>query len=69
MSIERDLNAAINIRKFALIGSGVPADRRELTPVDRSVSIMVLLFREETGEARWKKQETSSFQGGCHIVL
>ncbi|SIM84399.1 RNA-guided endonuclease InsQ/TnpB family protein [Cuniculiplasma divulgatum] len=42
LTIDRDLNAAINIRKFALIKSGVPTDSGELTPVDRGANTFSL---------------------------
>ncbi len=46
LTIDRDVNAAINIRRFALIKSGVPTDGGEFTPVDRSANTISLLKRE-----------------------
>ena len=43
---DRDVNAAINIRRFALISEGVPTESGELTPVDRHTSALELLARE-----------------------
>ena len=43
---DRDVNAAINVRRFALISEGVPTDSGELTPVDRRTSALELLARE-----------------------
>ena len=43
---DRDVNAAINIRRFALISEGVPTESGELTPVDRRTSALKLLARE-----------------------
>ena len=43
---DRDVNAAINIRRFALISEGVPTESGELTPVDRRTSALELLARE-----------------------
>ncbi len=42
----RDVNAAINIRRFALISEGVPTESGELTPVDRCIAALELLARE-----------------------
>ncbi len=43
---DRDVNAAINIRRFALISEGVPTESGELTPVDRRTTALELLARE-----------------------
>ncbi len=43
---DRDVNAAINIRRFALISEGVPTESGESTPVDRHASALELLARE-----------------------
>ncbi len=44
---DRDVNAAINIRRFALISEGVPTESGELTPVDRRTTALALLERED----------------------
>ena len=43
---DRDVNAAINIKRFALISEGVPTESGELTPVDRGTTALELLERE-----------------------
>lgn len=43
---DRDVNAAINIKRFALISEGVPTESGELTPVDRCTTALELLERE-----------------------
>jgi transposase len=35
---DRELNAAINVKKFGLIQSKVPTDSRELTPVESAMA-------------------------------
>ena len=54
---DREWNAAINVRKFALIKAGVPTDSGELTPVDAVASVLSLLSREGVTQAKWLKQE------------
>jgi putative transposase len=35
LSLDRDENAAINLRRLGLSAAGLPVDRREVTPVER----------------------------------
>ena len=44
LSIGRDLNAAINIKKFGLIQTGIPTDSGEFTPME--ISLVGCLIRE-----------------------
>ncbi|MCL5881096.1 MAG: transposase [Candidatus Thermoplasmatota archaeon] len=44
LSIDRDLNAAINIKKFGLIQIGIPTDSGEYTPME--ISLVGCLIRE-----------------------
>lgn len=55
LTIDRDLNAAINIKKFALIKSGVPTDSGEFTPMDRSANTIFLLQKEGIQQVHWLK--------------
>ncbi len=55
--MDRDLNASVNVKKFALIRMAVPTDSGELTPVDRSANTLSLLEREGIGQVRWLNQE------------
>jgi len=61
LTINRDLNASLNIKKFGLIKTGVPADSGEFTPVDRSANTLSLLAREGIVQARWLNQEAPRF--------
>ena len=44
LSIDRDLNVAINIKKFGLIQIGIPTDSGEYTPME--ISLVGCLIRE-----------------------
>ena len=54
---DRELNAAINIKRFGLIKTGVPTDSGELTPVDTVTSALSLLEKEGIRQVKWLKQE------------
>ncbi|WP_298409698.1 transposase, partial [Ferroplasma sp.] len=57
LTIDRDLNAAINVWKMGMIKSGVPTDSGEFTPVDRNTSVLSLFEREGIVQVHWLKQE------------
>ena len=57
LTIDRDLNAAINVWKMGMIKSGVPTDSGEFTPVDRNTSALSLFEREGIVQVHWLKQE------------
>jgi putative transposase len=42
LSIDRDENAAINLRRLGLSVAGLPVDRREVTPVERKALTLAL---------------------------
>ncbi len=57
LSINRDINAAINIKKFGMISADVPTDSGKFTPVDRGADTLFQLEREGIGQVRWLRQE------------
>ena len=54
---DREWNAAINVKKFGLIKTGIPTDSGELTPVDTVTSTLSLLEKEGIKQVKWLKQE------------
>ncbi len=42
LSLDRDENAAINLRRLGLSAAGLPVDRREVTPVERKALTLAL---------------------------
>ncbi|MHB1439446.1 MAG: RNA-guided endonuclease TnpB family protein [Cuniculiplasma sp.] len=58
---DREWNAAINIKRFGLIKTGVPTDSGKLTPVDIIASTISLLEKEEIRQVKWLKQEAPRF--------
>ena len=62
---DREWNAAINIKKFGLIKTGIPTDSGEFTPVDRGINVLSLFVKEgirvntlvEAGSPRLKPWE------------
>ncbi len=54
---DREWNAAINIKKFGLIKTGIPTDSGELTPVDTVTSTLSLLEKEGIKQVKWLRQE------------
>ena len=61
LAIDRDLNAAINIKRFGLIKSGIPTDSGKLKPVDRSANTLSLLEKEGIAQVHRLKQEAPCF--------
>ncbi len=61
LAIDRDLNAAINIKRFGLIKSGIPTDSGKLKPVDRSANTLSLLEKEGIAQVHCLKQEAPCF--------
>ena len=57
LTIDRDLNAAINIKRFGMISVDVPTDSGEFTPVDRGATTLFQLEREGIVQVHWLKQE------------
>jgi putative transposase len=52
VSLDRDENAAINLRRLGLSATGLPVDRREVTPVERKALTLTFGQREtDLGEA------------------
>ncbi len=49
LTINRDLNASINIKRFGLISLALPTDSGEVTPVDSYTNTLKLLEREGIG--------------------
>jgi IS605 OrfB family transposase len=43
LSLDRDENAAINLRRLGLSAAGLPVDRREVTPVERKALALASL--------------------------
>ncbi|MHB1439861.1 MAG: zinc ribbon domain-containing protein [Cuniculiplasma sp.] len=58
---DREWNAAINIKRFGLIKTGVPTDSGKLTPVDTIASTISLLEKEGIRQVKWLKQEAPRF--------
>ena len=58
---DREWNAAINIKKFDLIKTGIPTDSGELTPVHTITSTLSLLEKEGIKQVKWLKQEAPRF--------
>ena len=54
---DREWNAAINVKRFGLIKTGIPTDSGELTPVDTVTSTISLLEKEGIKQVKWLKQE------------
>ena len=54
---DREWNAAINVKRFGLIKTGVPTDSGELTPVDTVTSTLSLLEKEGIKQVKWLRQE------------
>ncbi|MHB1492630.1 MAG: RNA-guided endonuclease TnpB family protein [Thermoplasmataceae archaeon] len=54
---DREWNAAINVKRFGLIKTGIPTDSGELTPVDTITSTISLLEKEGIKQVKWLKQE------------
>ena len=58
---DREWNAAINVKRFGLIKTGIPTDSGELTPVDTVTSTLSLLEKEGIKQVKWLKQEAPRF--------
>ena len=58
---DREWNAAINIKRFGLIKTGIPTDSGELTPMDTIASTISLLEKERIRQVKWLKQEAPRF--------
>ncbi len=52
---DRELNAAINIKRFGLIKTGVPTDSGELTPTDTVTNTLSLLEKQGIKQVKWLK--------------
>jgi putative transposase len=52
---DREWNAAINIKRFGLIKTGVPTDSGELTPVDTVTNTLSLLEKHGIKQVKWLK--------------
>ena len=52
---DRELNAAINIKRFGLIKTGVPTDSGELTPMDTVTNTLSLLEKQGIKQVKWLK--------------
>ena len=52
---DRELNAAINIKRFGLIKTGVPTDSGELTPMDTVTNTLSLLEKHGIKQVKWLK--------------
>ena len=52
---DREWNAAINIKRFGLIKTGVPTDSGELTPMDTVTNTLSLLEKQGIKQVKWLK--------------